>query len=580
MNGNTLGEKIGGILVIRELIDCTSASAEAKVTKFAKALSVALNANTDFSLIELIADALGHMARTSPVSDVDYLEGEMNRALGWLRGPKQSTNRRFAACTVLQQLATCAPTIFFARINDFFDLIWGPLWDPKEKIRISAGQALSACLAVLRERTYHLQWYCYLYDQFQEGFHRGTEEHVHGSLIVVSEALKYTGDFMIPRFKEVCKAIMALKDHRARIVRASIISLLPSLAELCPDAFARAHMDETVEFLLRCAKLSDLRPQALLATGKLCVAIGPYLVPRIDELMNMLRDSFPGAGSATAGGGYGRKSKHSELDPSNPEALLCISDMVQGLGTPFHERVLSLLEPMLLIGLTPELIDTLSIISAHMPNQRNMVQIRLLEETIKVLGGNSRPLVQEPDYLYSWAKVGERALIPSAASQVGFNNNYGIHSNNVVHGQQLAWMRTSPGMRSSASLAHVAGISVNPSSSSFGGGGGGASATYNSLQAVGMIPAGVATGSGVGGAGVGGVVGGGNTNGGSCNRASLGLSLRGSTLSPSPAAGAAAGGGGNIGTGGGASNKGGTLLSPPAKQASGFMVSILYCSSQ
>lgn len=527
--------------MIRELIDCTSASAEAKVAKFAKALSVALNANTDFALIELIADALGHMARTSPVSDVDYLEGEMNRALGWLRGPKQSTNRRFAACTVLQQLATSAPTIFFARINDFFDLIWGPLWDPKEKIRLSAGHALSACLAVLRERTYHLQWYCYLYDQFQEGFHRGTEEHVHGSLIVVAEALKYTGDFMIPRFKEVCKAIMALKDHRARIVRASIISLLPSLAELCPDAFARAHMDETVEFLLRCAKNSDLRPQALLATGKLCIAIGPYLVPRIDELMNMLRDSFPGANTSAASSGYGRKAKQ-ELDPSNPEALLCISDMVQGLGTPFHERVLSLLEPMLLIGLTPELIDTLSIISSHMPNQRNMVQVRLLEETIKVLGGNSRPLVQEPDYLYSWAKVGERVITPPLGGVGG--------QSNMAHGQQLAWMRTSPGMRSSASIGNLAGSNANAAHS--------VTSAYNSLQQVGMIPAGPAAGA---------------INNTAGNRSSLGLSLRGSALSPSPASGASSN---STSTKGGA----GQLLSPPAKQSSGgFLVSAIFSCS-
>lgn len=372
MNGNTLGEKIGGILVIRELVECTSASAEDKVGKFAKALSTALNANTDFALIELIADALGHMARTSPVSDVEYLEFELSRALGWLRGPKQSTYRRFAACTVLQQLATSAPTIFFAQVNAFFDLIWGPLWDPKEKIRVSAGQALSACLAVLRERTYHLQWYCYLYDQFQEGFVNGSEEHVHGSLLVVAEALKYTGDFMIPRFKEVCKSIMALKDHKARIVRASIITLLPSLAELCPDAFARAHMDEAVEFLLRCAKTSDLRPQALLATGKLCVAVGPYLVPRIDEMMVMLRDSFPAINTSEKS----RKHKHStEVDTTHAEALLCISDMVQGLGAPFHDKVLTLLEPMLHTGLTAELIDTLSIISENMPNQRNMVQV-------------------------------------------------------------------------------------------------------------------------------------------------------------------------------------------------------------
>lgn len=86
VNGATTGEQIGGIQAVRELISCPSASAEAKVLKFAQALSTALKETNDFALVELIADAFGHMARTSPVSDVDYLEGELNRALDWLKG--------------------------------------------------------------------------------------------------------------------------------------------------------------------------------------------------------------------------------------------------------------------------------------------------------------------------------------------------------------------------------------------------------------------------------------------------------------------------------------------------------------
>jgi hypothetical protein len=540
VNGTTLGEKIGGILVIRELIGCTSASAEAKVAKFAKALNIALNNNTDFSLIELIADTIGHMAVTSPVSDVDYLEVEMNRALGWLRETKQSTFRKFAACTVLKQLAKTAPTIFFARINDFFDLIWGPLWDTKEKIRLAAGQALSACLSVLRERTYHLQWYCYLYDQFQDGFHRGTEEHVHGSLLVVAEALKYTGDFMIPRFKEVCKAIMALKDHKARIVRVSIITLLPSLAELCPDAFARAHMDETVEFLLRSAKTSDLRPQALLAMGKLCLAVGPYLVPRIDELVALVRDSFPNNAVST---NASRKARQNDAETTGPEALLCLSDMVQGLGAPFHDRVLSLLEPMLQSGLTPELIDTLSIISAHMPYQRHMVQVRLLEETIKVLGGNSKPLLQEPDYLYSWAKVGERSCLPQSSGAV-------ISHANAVYAQQLAWQRHSPGIRSSTSMTSLSGYGA--ASAPYAG-------TASSHSTSNLLAAAATNGAG-------------GMNASQSSRLSMGLSLRSGSLSPGPAAGSTStkGGGGGV-TGG---------QGTPPKAATGFLVRtwVLYLS--
>lgn len=405
VNGVVMNEKIGGILAIRELIDCTSAAAEAKIIKFARTLSHAINVSTDYKLTELIADAFGHMAKNSPVSHRDYLEGELNRSLDWLRG-KNTPYKRFAACMILQQLATNAPTIFFAKINEFFDLIWSPLWDTKEIIRIVAGQALSACLAVLKERTYHLQWYCFIYDQLQEGFQGNSgEELVHGSLLVVTEMLRFTGDFMIPRFKEVCKSLMLLKDHRSRIVKSAIIELLPALASLCPDVFARAHMDESLDFLLRCTKVNELRASALLSTGKMCKSMGPHLLSRVDEMVSILREVFIAAAQS--------KRHFKAATEIIPEAMMCVSDMVQGLGTPFHARIHLLVEPMIQTGLSQELIDTLTIISNLIPGLRSTIQGRLMEEVCKVLGGNTLSPSLEPDYTYSWVRVGERA--PRAA---------------------------------------------------------------------------------------------------------------------------------------------------------------------
>ena len=63
VSGETVGEKLGGIMAIRELIDCTSAAAEQKVITFANTLSNALKANDDYTLLEMVAVALGHMAR-------------------------------------------------------------------------------------------------------------------------------------------------------------------------------------------------------------------------------------------------------------------------------------------------------------------------------------------------------------------------------------------------------------------------------------------------------------------------------------------------------------------------------------
>lgn len=407
-NGN-LNEKIGGILAIRELIDCTSAAAETKIIKFAKALSNALGGATDYLLIELIADAFGHMAKNSPVSHRDYLEGELVRALDWLKG-KGTSAKRFSACVMLQQLATNAPTIFFVKINEFFDLIWSPIWDQKEAIRNAAGKALSACLAVLKERTYHLQWYCFIYDQLQEGFLAPNEELVHGSLLVVAEMLKYTGDFMIPRFKEVCRSLMQLKNHKSKLVKQAIIDLLPFLAHLCPDVFARAHMDESIDFLIKCTRTSELRSPALLSIGKMCTAMGSHMANRMDELLQVLRDIFSNAVAKKSGKGI-------EIVPG---ALTCVSDMVQGLGIPFHAKVYSLLEPMIQTGLTAELIETLAVISSHMPGQKQLIQSRLLEEATRVLGGSSKPPLSEPEYMYSWGRVGERHHVANDAQISSF----------------------------------------------------------------------------------------------------------------------------------------------------------------
>lgn len=63
------------------------------------------------------------------------------------------------------------------------------------------------------------------------GFRRNMTETIHGSLLILSELLKHTGDFMIPRFKEICKAIMTFKDHKSKIVKSAIINLLPLLGE-------------------------------------------------------------------------------------------------------------------------------------------------------------------------------------------------------------------------------------------------------------------------------------------------------------------------------------------------------------
>ena len=133
-----------------------------------------------------------------------------------------------------------------------------------------------------------MQYYCIVYEQILVGFKDGSNESVHASLLVVRELLKHTGDFMIPRFKEVCRAIMLLSFHRSRSARSAIVQLLPELAEFCTVSFARTHLHEAVDMLLRCTRSFDLRSQALLSIGKLCRALGPHLVDHPDLVEQLI----------------------------------------------------------------------------------------------------------------------------------------------------------------------------------------------------------------------------------------------------------------------------------------------------
>lgn len=204
------------MLAIRELVNSPSAIPDAKTSKFCEVLSTALGTNSNFELLEMIACAMGYIFRYTPVPLVDVIESELARALEWLQSAEPP--RRLAACAVLQQLAENTPTIFFVQCKEFFDLIWSPVRDPKERVRLCAAQAVSACLHDLDKRTYHLQWYCSIYNEVLVGFQAGSVEAVHGSVLVTEEFLKYTGDFMLPRYKEVSEKMSELSNLTVSLI--------------------------------------------------------------------------------------------------------------------------------------------------------------------------------------------------------------------------------------------------------------------------------------------------------------------------------------------------------------------------
>ena len=158
-----------------------------------------------FQTMVMGSRALGHLAAKGGAVIADTIDFEIKRALEGLSGERQE-NRRLASVLVLKELAHNAPTLFNVYVAEFLDKIWTALRDPKEQVRIGAVDALRACLTMIFERqsSMRLQWYYKIYDEAIKGLRQTSPENIHGSLLTIGELLRSTGEFLCPRFKEIC----------------------------------------------------------------------------------------------------------------------------------------------------------------------------------------------------------------------------------------------------------------------------------------------------------------------------------------------------------------------------------------
>jgi FKBP12-rapamycin complex-associated protein len=83
---------------------------------------------------------------------------------------------------------------------------------------------------------------------------------------------------------------MAVREHKDKCIRVSVLEILPRLAHFCSDMFARAYLEEALSHLLLATKTPELRPQAFLALGRLALAVGEYLRPHLPQVLGSVRE--------------------------------------------------------------------------------------------------------------------------------------------------------------------------------------------------------------------------------------------------------------------------------------------------
>eukprot|EP00980_Cylindrotheca_fusiformis_P012609 scaffold3084_cov144-Cylindrotheca_fusiformis.AAC.57 len=348
---------------------------------------------------------------------------------------------RLAAALVLKELAIHAPTAFYSKTsqstlghggsNDFLDFIFKAVRDPQPIVRACAADALSQCLKILMERQ-HLSLtalLCQVHFSVMEGFEyeparkswtalNKSEVSLHGSLMVVGTMIAHTGDFMLPRYDEVCKKTMEFMNHPKALIRLEVIRLLPRLARHCPRVYARRYLEDSLEFLLRSASTApqatvDLRPSAFGAIGGLVLAMtdadtgavfggsssptikiidnpegpGHWHTVELSETGIIFQKLDVIFGLVSTGLNYRSSDAPKTTSDMHIAAFHCAADLVEALGDLAQPYVTRLINDMFRTGLSNDLIQCLHAIADCLPGHQSIIEDRLLQEVSYCLAG-------------------------------------------------------------------------------------------------------------------------------------------------------------------------------------------------
>lgn len=362
---------------------------------------------------------------------------------------------RLAACLALEEFAIHAPTTFYSKTtqianssmthgggsNEFLESIFQAIRDPAAVVRVCAADALSQCLKILVKRPSLTGLLCAVHESMMQGLQQDltrpkrpwqiaqTEAAQHGSLLVVSTLLCYTGDFVLPRYDEMCEAVMQFCDIQNKaLIRLEVIRLIPRLAHRCPYDFGRRYLEKALDFLIQAAATAppprvgiDVRPTAFAALGQLVLAmtdektgflIGGADLPtlsitkdpvtgksvvslrkagitheKLQEIFALVRKGLEA--SSNSGSSSSSSAPKGGLANNNlvQTALHCATDLIEALGEKALEYMGDLVERMFQAGLSNDLIQCLHSIAEMIPSQKEDIENRMLEEVSVCLAG-------------------------------------------------------------------------------------------------------------------------------------------------------------------------------------------------
>ena len=369
--------RLSGVIIIDQLIDVEHLKNEIKITRFANYLRMVLSQssnNSDKLLLEELAKTLGHLAKAGGTLAADIVQFEVKRAIEYLHNDKEI--RRYAGILVIKELAVNTPSFLHTYVEVLLDNIWLAIRDTNIKIRLLGIKALRATLIIIAKRASKMsERYHSLFVNIQHCFRNDSNvASIHGGLLVISEMLDNTGEFMLARFKEICESnIFKYKNNKDILIKETVISLIPKIAKFQPHAFVRNYLNICIDLILNNILNNSSRGILFQAYGDMILAIVSYDenlgYNNINRIFNLLKESLQ------------NKVKYTYVD----EAYYCISKLCQAYGNIIINEIKLLLDDMFNNSLTQSLVDALDIMRQSIPSLLSDIESKLYISTINIL---------------------------------------------------------------------------------------------------------------------------------------------------------------------------------------------------
>jgi len=387
-HGNDSYDRLGGIYAVDALVDFEGVDQALKYTRFTQNLKTILRGK-DINPMQPAAIALGKLCRPGGAMISELVESEVNTALEWLQNDRIE-ERRYSAVLVLRELARSAPTLMYQYIPTIFDWIWVALRDPRQLIRVTSAETVSACFKIIRERDQEMKqlWMTKIWQEAKQGLKLATIESVHASLLVLKELLEQGGMFMQDHYQQSCEIVFHHKDHRDATIRKTVVILIPDLASYSPSDFAQSWLHKFMVHLSGMLKKDKERNDAFLAIGNIANSVKSAIAPYLAGVIIYVREGLSV-----------QSRKRGAVDP----VFDCISRLAVAVGQTLSKYTEDLLDPIFACNLTPKLTQALVDMAFYIPPVKPTIQERLLDMLSVVLCGEPfKPLgAPQPNTLTS-----------------------------------------------------------------------------------------------------------------------------------------------------------------------------------